>query len=545
MMGTSDPTEWSLSPEEGEKHLLTLQTVCLRAEEYDIEGICHITAHLQEEVTLAVPAVVVQCGQGVTVSGHEAICDLYDLGLVQIDMLQEGKAESSENKSMEEPHDMLLIEVQQLAPSEEEGGKEAEGLSCKASDDLSDSRDEDKEHECASPSVQAVIRNPKYLISQMSASHQKKGEKAVFSCDLCAYTSLKISSLNHHRKIHSEEKRHVCHICLKAFRTATLLHNHVNVHTGTRPYKCSDCDMAFVTNGELARHRRYKHTFEKPFKCSMCKYSSVEASKLKRHIRSHTGERPYACYLCSYAGKDAYKLKRHMTTHSGEKPHECYICHTKFAQSGNMKAHMLRKHGENVPKYQCPHCSAYIARKRDLTVHLQNLHSHVAVAIPCSHCEAAFHNRYALTQHKKTHRDEKRFKCDQCSYACKQEQRLIVHKRTHSDEKSFTCSCCSKTFQRKQLFRIHSKKHCDSTVKPTAYECLSVGDVHEHPENYGLVKAKTATPRKRSKDRRKKVDLESFPDVSTAKSEHCSSEIVPGLAGIDTTALKAEGRPTL
>lgn len=31
-----------------------------------------------------------------------------------------------------------------------------------------------------------------------------------------------------------------------------------------------------------------------------------------------------------------------------------------------MKAHIIRKHGEDVPKYQCPQCSAYIAQKRDL-----------------------------------------------------------------------------------------------------------------------------------------------------------------------------------
>lgn len=49
-----------------------------------------------------------------------------------------------------------------------------------------------------------------------------------------------------------------------------------------------------------------------------------------------------------------------------EKPYECYICQARFTQSGNMKSHMLQKHGDNVPKYQCPHCSALIARKGDL-----------------------------------------------------------------------------------------------------------------------------------------------------------------------------------
>lgn len=50
----------------------------------------------------------------------------------------------------------------------------------------------------------------------------------------------------------------------------------------------------------------------------------------------------------------------------GEKPYECYVCQAKFTQSGTMKIHILQKHGENVPKYQCPHCSTFIARKSDL-----------------------------------------------------------------------------------------------------------------------------------------------------------------------------------
>ncbi|XP_076208215.1 transcriptional repressor CTCFL isoform X7 [Aptenodytes patagonicus] len=585
--GASVPPEWSLSPEEGEKHLLTLQTVCLKAEaeEEDLEGVCQITAHPQKSVVIAALAgavvlqPVVQQGQGVlhnvpagmAVSVREGICVFYDLGLTQINVLQEkGQAANSESKPTEKPPGMLLIEVdrdndviafenkdQQLTSSEEGGGKElfftlgeTKSQSFKARDDLSDSYDEGKEQEYATPSEQTVVRNPKNLKFQICAPHREKGEK-VFNCGLCTFTSLRLSSLNRHVKTHSDEKRHVCHLCLKAFRTATLLHNHVNVHTGTRPYKCSDCDMAFVTSGELSRHRRYKHTLEKPFKCSVCKYSSVEASKMKRHIRSHTGERPYACDLCSYASKDAYKLKRHMITHSGEKPYECYVCQAKFTQSGTMKIHMLQKHGEIVPKYQCPHCSTFIARRSDLGVHLRNLHSYMAVAIKCSYCEAVFHERYALIQHKKTHRNEKRFKCDQCSYACKQERRLIVHKRTHTGEKPFTCLCCSKSFRRKQLLTLHFRKHHDSNIKPTVYECPKCGkgyslwnNMHKHAENCGLVRAKTATPRKRSKGKNKthenpkrvkqEVDLELFQDVSTVKNEHCASEIVPVLDGIET-----------
>ncbi|XP_054701987.1 transcriptional repressor CTCFL isoform X2 [Grus americana] len=490
--GARVPLEWSLSPEEGEKHFLTLQTVCLKAEEED----------LQQRMARAAPAraFVVQQGQGVlhnvpagmALSVREGICGFCDLGLTQINVSQEGQVKSSESKPTDKPPDTLLIEigrdndiiefenkVQQLTPSEDGGEKElfftlgeTKNQSCKARGDLSDSCDDGKEQEHAAPSEQSVVRNPKNLKFQICALHQKKGEKAVFNCGLCTFTSLRISSLKRHMKTHSDEKRHVCHLCLKAFRTATLLHNHVNVHTG-------------------------------------------------------------------------------------EKPYECYVCQAKFTQSGTMKIHMLQKHGENVPKYQCPHCSTFIARKSDLGVHLRNLHSYMAVAIKCSYCEAVFHERYALIQHKKTHRNEKRFKCDQCSYICKQEQRLTVHKRTHTGEKPFTCLCCSKSFRQKQLLTLHFRKHHDSTIKPTVYECPTCGkgyslqnNMHKHAENCGLVRAKPATPRKRSKGKNKihenskrvnqEVDLESFQDISTVKNEHCASEIVLGLDGTETAALREQ-----
>ncbi|XP_038015043.1 transcriptional repressor CTCFL isoform X3 [Motacilla alba alba] len=318
---------------------------------------------------------------------------------------------------------------------------------------------------------------------QSISAFSEAGGKKSFNCLFCPFTSVKLSSLRRHLKTHSDEKRHVCHLCPKAFRTAALLHNHVNTHTGNKPHKCSECDTAFVTRGELSRHRRYKHTLEKPFKCTICEYSSVEASKMRRHVRSHTGERPYPCHLCSYASKDACKLKRHMLTHTGEKRYECYVCQARFTQSGTMKIHVLQKHGENVPKHQCPHCSTSLSRKSDLGVHLRNLHSYMEEAVKCRDCEAAFHERYAFLQHRKTHRSEKSFTCARCSCTCNQ------------------------------------------------------SNMCKHAENCGLVRAKTATPRKGSKSKNKihenpkrakpEVALKLLPDDSTVRNEHCAGEIIP------------------
>ncbi|XP_059718723.1 transcriptional repressor CTCFL isoform X3 [Haemorhous mexicanus] len=332
-------------------------------------------------------------------------------------------------KQVGSDNDAIAFEnnIQQLSPSEEGEGKEVfstvgetKSQSCKGGDDLSDLLNESKEQEYPTASEQTVVRNLKNLKFEACAPHQEKGEKKSFNCFFCTFTSVKLSSLRRHLKTHSDEKRHVCHLCPKAFRTAALLHNHVNTHTGNKPHKCSECDTAFVTRGELARHRRYKHTLEKPFKCTICEYSSVEASKMRRHVRSHTGERPYPCHLCSYASKDAYKLKRHMLTHTGEKRYECYVCQARFTQSGTMKIHVLQKHGENVPKHQCPHCSTFLSRKSDLGVHLRNLHSYMEEAVKCRDCEAAFHERYAFLQHRRTHRREKSCRCAQCSCTCSQ-----------------------------------------------------------------------------------------------------------------------------
>ncbi|XP_006896977.1 PREDICTED: transcriptional repressor CTCFL [Elephantulus edwardii] len=348
---------------------------------------------------------------------------------------------------------------------------------------------------------------------------KKKGSQRTFRCDTCMFTSSRKSSFSRHVRAHTTEKPHLCHLCLKAFRTVTLLRNHVNTHTGTRPYKCGDCDMAFVTSGELIRHRRYKHTHEKPFKCSLCKYASVEASKLKRHVRSHTGERPFKCCLCNYASRDTYKLKRHMRTHSGEKPYECHVCHARFTQSGTMKIHVLQKHSENVPKYKCPHCATVIARKSDLSVHLRNMHAYKAAEMRCRYCPSIFHERYALLQHQKTHKDEKRFRCEQCSYACKQERHMTIHTRTHTGEKPFTCLSCNQRFRQKQLLNIHFKKHHDASFVPAVHKCPACGkgfsrwsNMHKHTKK---CHSKPEKPAASGQGQAKRKE----PDPSEARTE--------------------------
>ncbi|KAF0874553.1 CTCFL protein, partial [Crocuta crocuta] len=493
--------EWEpvLSTEEGDKHIVTRQTVHFSSEEVQLQDIGCLTVQPQEGVQVTLPQAsgglqsLLWLDQGpqqcMGISVQEDVHTLQEMEVTQSHVLEGSVAAAGGDSKfvVNLAENTALIKIKKgqgedQAPVEGGFGGHTEDqfflVEAKPGDGGSDeivltiTHLNVGEPEDRPASTQGPVEKANSTKNQNTTGRQVK---QTFRCDICMFTSSRISSFNRHMKTHSTEKPHVCHLCLKAFRTVTLLRNHINTHTGTRPYKCGDCVMAFVTSGELVRHRRYKHTHEKPFKCSMCKYASVEASKLKRHIRSHTGERPFRCSLCSYASKDTYKLKRHMRTHSGEKPYECHVCHTRFTQSGTLKIHMLQKHSKNVPKYQCPHCATVIARKSDLRVHLHNQHSYRAAEMKCRYCTAVFHERYALVQHQKGHKNEKRFKCEYCPYACKQGRHMTVHIRTHTGEKPFTCTSCSKCFRQKELLNMHFRKYHDASFIPTVYKCPTCG----------------------------------------------------------------------
>ncbi|XP_017707667.1 PREDICTED: transcriptional repressor CTCFL isoform X2 [Rhinopithecus bieti] len=576
--------------EESEKHILTLQTVHFTSEAVELQDMSLLSIQQQDGVQV----VVQQAGPGllwleegprqslqqyVAISIQQELYSLQEMEMLQFHAVEENVMVASEDSKLavslaesagliKEGQEKNQLLTERLAERTKEPLSFVETMSGDERSDeivLTISNLNGEEQEDQPTAGQADVEKAKSTKNQ----RKTKGAKRTFHCDVCMFTSSRMSSFNRHMKTHTNEKPHLCHLCLKTFRTVTLLRNHVNTHTGTRPYKCNDCNMAFVTSGELVRHRRYKHTHEKPFKCSMCKYASVEASKLKRHVRSHTGERPFQCCQCSYASRDTYKLKRHMRTHSGEKPYECHICHTRFTQSGTMKIHILQKHSENVPKYQCPHCATIIARKSDLRVHMRNLHAYSAAELKCRYCSAVFHERYALIQHQKTHKNEKRFKCEHCSYACKQERHMTAHIRTHTGEKPFTCLSCNKCFRQKQLLNVHFRKYHDANFIPTVYRCCKCGkgfsrwsNMHRHSEKCGSGEAKSAASGKGRRTRKRKQTIlreamkgqkeaakgwkeaangdAAAEEASIPKREQFPGEMLPGACGETTARVKED-----
>ncbi|XP_045760368.1 gastrula zinc finger protein XlCGF57.1-like [Maniola jurtina] len=207
--------------------------------------------------------------------------------------------------------------------------------------------------------------------SQTLVNHMRRHNGDRPYCCPCGKTFTQVSSLNAHRKTHSNTTYFTCTVCGKQFKHAFTLKKHLNVHGAgkfvcdicnkplksrqslqdhmyrhynIRNYNCEDCGDIFVTHSELLNHKK-KHGIIKKVECHLCGYKTHTKKILIIHLKRHTGDKSFKCSQCQVSFCTNGDLTRHGRVHTRDKPYSCPTCAQKFAHSTSLNKHMNTVHG--------------------------------------------------------------------------------------------------------------------------------------------------------------------------------------------------------
>jgi uncharacterized CHY-type Zn-finger protein len=99
----------------------------------------------------------------------------------------------------------------------------------------------------------------KRRFGKYAAKQSSSASKAAYTCNECHKSFAKLSQLQIHARVHTEEGPFICGVCQSVFSNKNGLDRHLNKHYAQKTHQCAFCEMAFSHRKSLQNHTRRVH----------------------------------------------------------------------------------------------------------------------------------------------------------------------------------------------------------------------------------------------------------------------------------------------
>ncbi|KAL3283346.1 hypothetical protein HHI36_006494 [Cryptolaemus montrouzieri] len=260
----------------------------------------------------------------------------------------------------------------------------------------------------------SVCRKPmisKVELSDHMEEHRCPGNRNRFKCNICSYTSNKLTNVSQHTEVHYKPKKErlECDRCNFSTTNKLRLRNHSAIHMNMRrSTKCPVCLMVFKS---MAMRRRHIQQYKSPddpskYQCPECSYNTTKFNNFKQHMVVHRSEFEIEMFQCAF-------------------------CPFKSKRKTDLRQHVIVKHktDEEVTLFQCDFCSYESRRGNHLTSHMKNRHRKELIVKKCGLCSYKSVSQVLIEKHFLIHSKipERFFLCSICGFGCQSQILLDRH----------------------------------------------------------------------------------------------------------------------
>ncbi|KAJ8665015.1 hypothetical protein QAD02_006677 [Eretmocerus hayati] len=301
-----------------------------------------------------------------------------------------------------------------------------------------------------------------------------------FSCDICGRNFGRKHNLLSHLKAHEStktEKTCTCKICGKTFRSKSNLSRHALIHTNEKPFSCENCEKRFKSTGDLKNHITVVHVNTESLTCDICnQVFNRKATMIDHYKMTHLIGSYVLCEVCGKVCASKATLERHFTTHTTEKPYSCDICNKNFNTKMFVKGHIQAVHVSRT-RFPCEICGKSLRTESSLKAHM-DLHMGKK-QFSCQICGDSFAYKSGLQRHSKKHSGTEPYPCNICGKKYTVKRKFEDHQRTHTGEKPFQCHICGKCFGYENSRINHLKTHTDRIECKVCNRRFQIGKIFD------------------------------------------------------------------